>query len=701
MPEPGSSSGWNAPLTDRFDLSSPGLVVLKTGKVDFGQGILLALRQITAEELDLSVDAIVTVSGDTSASPFEGGTVGSMSIETSGRQVRDVAAVLRSELFDAAARRLGVHISEITAEGGQFFVDGSRSNETFWTLAAEIDFQRPLGRSAVPKLPKLYKTVGANLPQTHLLERLGGGAFIHDLSFDGMLHGRVLRKPHPDARLENVDIDAIRAPGVTQVVREHDFIGVVAESEQALATAMARLERCCRWSGIPNDGSQTPLHILANAKVTERILRADQGLSGPEPAEDGQTLSAVYSKPLIGHGSIGPSCGIATVSDSGAEIWSHSQNVFALRDQIAHVLDRPVQDVIVRHRLGAGCYGHNGADDAAMDAAMLARAVPGRPVRVQWTRQDELRCEPLGSPMRISISAHVREGRIAEWKLTGRSGTHMQRPGWGEQVNLLGPAAANAEFATTVQMDLPDHNGGSKNAVALYDFPQHVRYEFAADLPFRLSALRSLGAFGNVFAIESFMDELAELAGCDPVEFRLRHLADPRARRVVRRVAEISDYSKPCEAGFGRGLGFARFKNTGSYCAVVALVSIDESVEVRKLWAAVDAGLVINPAGVISQIEGGMLQATSWVLKESVPTDGTRLIAESWKDYPTLTFAETPETKVEIIADPDCPSSGVGEVSLGPTAGAIANAVANAFGVRVRELPLTRERLMKAAFEAE
>jgi nicotinate dehydrogenase subunit B len=701
MPEPGSSSGWNAPLTDRFDLSNPGLVVLKTGKVELGQGILFALRQIAAEELDLTMDAVVTVSGDTSASPFEGGTVGSVSVETSGHEVRDAAAVLRSELFNAAARKLGVSASEITAEGGQFFVAGSRSKDTFWSLAGEIDFQRPLGRSAVPKSPRLYKTVGANIPPPQLLERLGGGAFIHDLSFDGMLHGRVLRKPHPNARLENVDIDAIRAPGVVQVVREHDFVGVVAESEQALATAMARLERRCRWSGIPNDGSQTPLDILANADVTERVLRADQGSSGPEPAEDGETLSAVYSKPLIGHGSIGPSCGIAIVSDSAAEVWSHSQNVFALRDQIARVLGRAAQDVIVRHRLGAGCYGHNGADDAAMDATLLARAVPGRPVRVQWTRKDELTCEPLGSPMRIAVQARIRDGRIAEWKLTTRSGTHMQRPGWSDQVNLLGPAAASAEFATTVQMDLPDHNGGSKNAVALYDFPQRVAYEFAADLPFRLSALRSLGAFGNVFAIESFMDELAELAGCDPVEFRLRHLADPRARRVVSRVAEISGYSTACGAGFGRGLGFARFKNTGSYCAVVALVSVDEAVEVRKLWAAVDAGLVINPAGVISQVEGGMLQAASWVLKEAVPTDGTRLIAESWKDYPILTFAETPETRVEIITYPDFPSTGVGEVSLGPTAGAIANAVASAFGMRIRELPLTRERLMKAALEAE
>jgi nicotinate dehydrogenase subunit B len=648
----------------------------------------------------LTVDAVATVSGDTSASTFEGATVGSLSVETSGREIRDAAAELRSVLFDAAARKLGVSEAEITVEDGQIFVAGSRSTETFWSLAAEINFDERLARAAAPKSPKLYRTVGTSVPQTQLLERLGGGAFIHDLSFDGMLHGRVLRKPHPDARLESVDADAIGGPGVW-VVHERDFIGVVAESEQALAISIGRLERRCRWSGIPDDGPQTPLDILANARVTERVLRADQGSSDPDPAEDGQTLSAVYSKPLIGHGSIGPSCGIATVSDSGVEIWSHSQNVFALRDQIARVLGRPARDVIVRHRLGAGCYGHNGADDAAMDAAMLARAVPGRPVRVQWTRKDELRCEPLGSPMRISISACLREGRIAQWKLATRSGTHIQRPGWGGQVNLLGPAAADPEFAAAVHIDLPDHNGGSKNAVTLYDFPQHVTYEFAADLPFRLSALRSLGAFANVFAIESFMDELAELAGCDPVEFRLRHLADARARRVVSRVAEISEWSKPCEAALGRGLGFARFKNTGSYCAVVASVSVEETIKLHKLWAAVDAGLVINPAGVFSQIEGGMLQAASWVLKEAVPTDGTRLVAESWRDYPILSFAETPETNVEIIAAPEFPSTGVGEVSLGPTAGAIANAVVNALGLRVRDLPLTREQLMKAALAAE
>jgi nicotinate dehydrogenase subunit B len=700
MPELGSRGRLEAPLTGRFDLSSPGIVMLKTGKVEFGQGILLALRQVAAEELDLTFDAVVTVSGDTSASPFEGGTVGSMSVETSGHEVRDAAAELRSVLFETAARKLGVSVSEITAEDGKIFVAGRQSKETFWSLAAEIRFDQQLARYAVPKSPKLYKTVGTNIPHTHLLERLGGGAFIHDLSFDGMLHGRVLRKPHPDARLESVDADAICGPGV-RLVHERDFIGVVAESEQALAISMARLERRCRWSGIPDGGRQTPLDILANARVTARVLRADQGASDPNPAEGGQTFSAVYSKPLIGHGSIGPSCGIATISDSAVEIWSHSQNVFALRDQIARVLGRPAQDVIVRHRLGAGCYGHNGADDAAMDAAMLARAVPGRPVRVQWTRKDELRCEPLGSPMRISISACVREGRIAQWKLTTRSGTHIQRPGWGGQVNLLGPAAADPEFAAAVHMDLPDHNGGSKNAVALYDFPQHVTYEFAPDLPFRLSALRSLGAFANVFAIEGFMDEMAELAGFDPVEFRLRHLADARARRVVSRVAEISDFSKPCDAGFGRGLGFARFQNTGSYCAVVASVSVEETVAVHKLWAAVDAGLVINPAGVVSQIEGGMLQAASWVLKEAVPTDGTRLLAESWKDYPILSFTETPETIVEIIAGSEFPSTGVGEVSLGPTAGAVANAVANALGLRVRDLPLTRERLMQAALEPE
>lgn len=684
-----------------FDLSTDGTVILKTGKVELGQGILLALRQIAAEELDLPLAAVETISGDTAVSPFEAGTVGSMSIETSGVLVRRHAAELRHSLLDAAAMRLQAPRSDIGAIDGHFHLGDASTSETFWTVASDVAFSAPIPGPAATKPHAHYTLVGSSPPPTALLQRLGGGAYIHDIALDGMLYGRVLRKPHHDARLEAADLDSISAmQGVVRAVRDQDLVGVIAADEHTLAVAMTKLERRCKWSPpVAGDPTQTVQTLLAAQPSRDTVVRND--LLPPEDGEpgDAQTLTAIYSKPLIGHGSIGPSCGIALVAPGDVQVWSHSQNVFALREQVARVLQVASDTVRVRHQLAAGCYGHNGADDAAMDAVMLAQHSPGRPVRVQWTRKDELVSEPLGSPMRIQITATLSGGRISAWKLTTRSGTHIQRPGWNGDVNLLAPAAANQGFAFGAQVDLPLNNGGSKNAVTLYDFPQHVVYQFVPDLPFRLSALRSLGAFGNVFAIEGFMDELAEAADTDPVAFRLAHLSDERGRRVIQRAAELAGWSEPCPPGYGRGLGFARFKNAGTYCAVVALVAVEEEVELRGLWAAVDAGLAINPAGIVAQIEGGMLQAASWVLKEAVPTDGTRLTAETWKDYPILGFAEVPDVVVDVIAASEHASSGVGEASLGPTAGAIGNAVANALGIRMRDLPLTRDRIVAAMME--
>ena len=680
-------------LSAWIEVAPPDAVLLKTGKVELGQGILTALRQIAAEELDLPLYAITVISGDTAHSPFEGGTVGSMSLETSGPLIRQAAANLRQRLIEAAAMRSQLPGTALTTEAGRFYRDGVPIGDTFWTVADKVDFDAPLSELSTPKAPRDYRIVGTSPPQLGLTEKLTGAAYVHDIVLGGMLHGRILRKPHPPARLLDVDVEKIAAiPGVVQLVRERDLVGVVAVDEHRLAVAMERLERACRWDmPQPIDPSHSVQGILAQRPSIDMVLRDDTA-----PPTNGSELSATYTKPLIGHGSIGPSCGIALATADGISVWSHSQTVFALRDQIARVMQISADSVRVRHVQAAGCYGHNGADDAAMDAVMLASKVRGRPVRVQWTRKDELTAEPLGSPMSVRVAGTISDGRIAKWQLATRSGTHVQRPGWNGDVNLLAPAAANADWPLGKQMDLPLHNGGTKNAVALYDFPQHVTYEFVPDLPFRLSALRSLGAFANVFAIESFMDELAGLAGSDPVEFRLAHLSDARARTVIERVADMGRWKEPSEAGFGKGIGFARFKNTGTYCAVVALVEVEDEVRLRHLWAAVDAGLAINPKGIVAQIEGGMLQAASWTLKEEVPTDRGVLTAENWRNYPILTFAEIPDIAVDIISAPAHVSTGVGEVSLGPAAGAIGNAVANALGVRIRDLPLTRDRVVSA-----
>jgi nicotinate dehydrogenase subunit B len=686
-PDPQRLGSW-------FDVSLDGTIILKTGKVELGQGILLALRQIVAEELDLPLPAVRVLSGDTGLSPFELGTVGSMSIETSGAQFRRKAAELNDVLTGAAAMRLQAPRSALSSTEGIFYFDGNITNETFWTVAVDVDFDAPLIGLGSAKSPEQYKIVGTSPRDDTLLDKLTGSAFIHDIAFDGMLHGRILRKPHINAKLNSVDLEPVRSmDGVVHVHHKGDLVGVVATDEFRLSVAMTKLERRCKWSMTAvDDPSQTVLEILDRSASNDTVLREDQA----DFTADDQWLEATYSKPLVGHGSIGPSCGIALVTPEGAEIWTHSQTVFALRDQIGRVLEKSAQAVRVRHHKAAGCYGHNGADDAAMDAVMLARELPGKAVRVQWTRKDELISEPLGSPMRVKVAAKLSDRKISAWRLVTRSGTHIQRPGWNGHVNLLAAADADPNFPLGPQTDLPFHNGGSKNAVTLYDVPQHVTYQFVPDLPFRLSALRSLGAFANVFGIESFMDELAEAAGADPVEFRLSHLSDLRARRIIERVAEMASWASSCPDGFGRGIGFARFKNTGTYCAVVALVEMTEQVELRGLWAAVDAGLAVNPEGIVAQIEGGMLQAASWTLKEEIPTNGSRLTAETWKDYPILSFAEVPDVRVEVISASEHESTGVGEASLGPTAGAIGNAAANALGVRMRTLPLTRNRVIEA-----
>jgi CO/xanthine dehydrogenase Mo-binding subunit len=504
-----------------------------------------------------------------------------------------------------------------------------------------------------------------------------------------------MRQPHPEAKLVSFDADRAKAiKGIISVVHDGNFIGVVTESEDLLFAAMDRLERLVEWDlGESDDGALSPLDYLDKAQSIPVAVREDF----QDPHRNWQ-YAARFTKPLIGHGSIGPSCAVACCENAALSLWTHSQNVFALRTQVSRVIGIPESQVLVKHLPGAGCYGHNGADDVAMDAVLLARSVLGRPVRAQWSRRDELRAEPLSSPMSVAVSASVEEGRIVAWHLRTRSGTHVRRPGWDDEVNLLAAAALESRpwpfhKPTDVPLNLGG-GGGAKNSVAGYDFPQRVIYEFVPHLPFRVSSMRSLGAFANVLAIESSMDDLALIAKRDPVEFRLAHLTNDRSRKVIETVVAMSDWHGTVEPGKGKGLGFAQFENEVSYCAVVAQVSVDEEVRLLRMWAAVDAGLAINPGGIVAQVEGGMIQAASWTLREAVSTAGRRIVSESWKDYPILRFNEIPEITVSVISNLTDPSLGVGEVAMGPTAGAIANAVARALGVRVRDLPITRDRII-------
>ena len=682
----------------RFDVE--GYVEVFSGKVEIGQGILTALAQIAAEELDVSLAQVRMVPASTALSPDEAMTSGSLSVQESGTALRHACAEARAIYLHAAAAQLATTIESLTVDNG-CIVSLKGAQTSYWELADNDLLEREATGQVAPKPTSAHRIVGAPIARLDLPDKVfGRPSFIHDLELPRMLHGRVLRPPSADAKLIEVDAAKIQAlPGVVAVVRDGSFIGVLAQTEAGADAAIRKLAADATWRQAASLPEASMLDAWLKAQDAETCMVDSKAAPAPRPVA--QTMHAQYMRPYLAHGSIGPSCALAQWQETGLRVWTHSQGIFSLRRDLAPALGIAEDKIVVKHVPGAGCYGHNGADDVAFDAALLARAAGGRPVRVQWSRADELAWAPFGPAMVIDIEADLDAGgSIVAWRHTIWSNGHTSRPGRGKSPALLGAWHLTQPFERLPAINPPVAGGGGaeRNSIPLYTFPawQIVNHRVLA-MPLRASALRSLGAYANVFAIESFVDELAAAAGVDPVAFRLRYLDDPRARTVIERATAMAGWSRWQEReGIGHGLGVARYKGAGAYCAVVAEVETTAEVLVRRLVIAVDVGLVINPDGVANQIEGGALQATSWTLKEAVRFDRERVTSDSWSAYPILRCSEAPAVEVEIVSRPDCPAVGVGEAAQGPTAAAIANAVFDALGIRVRELPLTGERIRAA-----
>ena len=681
-----------------------GYVEVFSGKVEIGQGILTALAQIAAEELDVSLEQVRMVPASTAISPDEAITSGSLSVQESGTALRHACAEARAIYLNAAAARLGAPIETLSVDGGRI-VSATGGETSYWELVDDDLLDRDATGRVAPKPASAHRIVGAPIARLDLGDKVfGAPCFIHDLELPRMLHGRVLRPPSADATLLDLDEAKVRAlPNVVTVVRDGSFVGVLAESEAGADAALKELAAGATWrqgASLPDEASMATWLM---AQEAETSIVDSKAAATPRPVA--RTVNARYSRPYIAHGSIGPSCALAQEQETGLRVWTHSQGIFNLRRDLALALGLAENKVIVQHVQGAGCYGHNGADDVAFDAARLARAAGGRPVRVQWSRADELAWAPFGPAMAVEIEADIDDaGGILNWRHTIWSNGHTSRPGRAKSPALLGAWHLGKPFERLPAINPPVAGGGGadRNSIPLYTFPawQIVNHWIMA-MPLRASALRSLGAYANVFAIESFIDEVAGTAGVDPVAFRLRYLDDPRARAVIECAARNAGWDRwEKREGAGHGIGFARYKNASAYCAVVAEIEAEAEIRVRRLVIAVDAGLIINPDGVANQIEGGAIQATSWTLKEAVRFDRSRVTSDSWQAYPILRCSEAPAVEVEIVSRPDCPAVGVGEAAQGPTAAAIANAVFDALGIRVRELPLTAERIQAVAAES-
>jgi CO/xanthine dehydrogenase Mo-binding subunit len=673
-------------------------VVVSPGKVEIGQGIVTALAQIAADELDLELGRVRMVRATTAGSPNEGVTSGSLSVQQSGRAVRHVCAEVRQIFLAAAADRLGVGIDALAISDGEISGPGN-VRTSYWELAGEVSLDRQAA-GAAPKSSARRALAGSSVQRVDIPDKVfARPRFIHDQALAGMLHGRVLRPEMLGAKLIELKEDSARAvAGLVAIVRDGNFAGVVSETEDDVEAALKALRKGARWSSrepLPDENGLADW--LKSQPVESAIIDRK---TAPDAGIRSRTMRRQYTRPYIAHASIAPSCAMAQWSGDRVHVWTHSQGVYLLRTDLALVLKLPVENITVEHMEGAGCYGHNGADDVALDAVLLAKAAGGRPVRLQWSRQDEMTHAPFGAAMAVEIEADLdAQGEIVDWRHSIWGNGHVARPGRAALPALLAGTEIENPFPRTVATNPPQATGGGadRNSVPLYDFPSWtVECHRLLTMPIRTSALRTLGAQGNVFAIESFLDELAAERGEDSVAFRLRHLSDPRSREVIESVAKRANWKPQKQSGVGYGIGFARYKNTGAYCAVIAEVEGAEDIRVRRLTIAVDVGEAINPDGVINQIEGGAIQATSWVLKEQVRFDRERITSSSWSSYPILRFSEVPEVQVEVIARPELDPVGAGEAAHGPATAAIANAVFDCLGVRVRNLPITRDSLIAA-----
>ncbi|CAI1636266.1 MULTISPECIES: xanthine dehydrogenase family protein molybdopterin-binding subunit [Serratia] len=706
----------NLPL-DRVDsfigLTADGRVTAFNGHVDLGTGIRTALAQIVADEICVPFDQVTVILGDTQRTPDQGPTIASATIQVTSIPLRQAAAQVRQLLLGLAARAFALPVDRLRAENGRVFAaDKPHVSLSYGDLASGQNLQVALDKTVMLKSVTESRYVGKAVPRVDIPAKVTGQlTYVHDLRLPGMLHGRVVRPPYIGADssaplgsgLLSVDRASIaHLPGIVKLVVINDFIGIVAEREEQAIAAMRQLKTVWRpWSGLP-DLSADGLHaaLVANPK-TDRVLRDDAGVDAALGSLHTE-VNADYVWPYHQHASIGPSCAVADVSSEHAEIWSGTQNPHDLRKDIAHLLDRQPEQVHINRMEASGCYGRNCADDVSADAALLSQAT-GKPVRVQLMREQESGWEPKGTGQLIRVRGGLDQHRqVAAYELK------TSYPSNNAVTLSLVLAGKVANRADVQQM-------GDRTAIPQYEYPNmRVICQDAAPIV-RASWMRGVSALPNVFAHESWIDELAWHAGQDPIAFRLQYLKDPRAVALINALKKQANWQQgpshrnpaPDTQAWvtGRGFAYARYFHSkfpgfgAAWAAWVCDLSVNRhsgQIKLDKIFVAHDCGRIINPAGVRHQVHGNILQSASRVLKEFVTFDASAVTSLDWGGYPILRFDELPQVDVQLLDYPDEPPMGAGESASVPSAAAIANALFDALGVRLREVPFTPEQVLKA-----
>jgi CO/xanthine dehydrogenase Mo-binding subunit len=693
-------------------IAPDGTVSVFTSKVDLGTGTGTALGQIVAEELDVPIAKISMEIGDTTRSVDQGRTSASRTLERAGPQLRQAAAAARQELLKRASMQLGAPASQLTVAEGVVSVAGNPArNVSYAALVGGARFNTKIDASGEqwdlklasdvrPKDPKDYKVVGTSIARFDLPPKVTATfLYAHEVRVPGMLHGRVVRPPVVNSRPLSVDEQSIaNIPGIVRIVQKGSFLGVVAETEWAAIRAARTLK--VTWSAPPAQLPAGPNGIydyLQNTKPVAERVATNTGNASAAFAQASKTFDATYRWPFQMHGMIGPSCAVADVQGNKATIWSGSQAPFITRNGIARLLGIAEHDVHFIYCEGSGCYGRLEPDDAPEDAALMSQAV-GRPVRVQWMREDEHGWEPKGPPQLITI----RSGIDAQDNVTTWDYVEHTIP-WTDA--RLTPMLASRQTGIK-----PDENGIALGGGDASPYVFANRKVTAATMPWimspnplRTANLRAPYSQARCLAAESQMDDMAAAAGIDPVEFRLRHLTgsnNERVAAVLRAVAKQAAWQPRTKSAAARnvatGRGVAISGLAGTVVAQVADVEVNRStgkVTVKKVTVAHDCGIIVNPDGVRNQIEGNVIQGCSRALMEEVNFDSAGVKNLNWNTYPIMKFSDVPEVDIVLINHPELPPMGAGEASTTAVAAAIGNAVFDAIGVRLRQVPFTPERV--------
>lgn len=680
----------------RIDQS--GEVTLYSGKVDLGTGVRTALTQIVAEELDVPFAAVSVIEGDTAVTPDQGTSSGSNSIQLGGAQIRLAAATARRALLQQAASNLGVNVEDLAITDGIITAKSNNRTVTYGALIGGKAFTLKVDKAAPTKKPADFKIVGKSVVRLDIPAKVTGQfTYMQDFRLPGMLHGRVVRPPAIGASLESIDENSVRdIAGLVKVVRVGNFVGVVAETEWGAIKAAQQLKTSwSKWEGLPDQAAL--LDHVRNTKIVKDDVTSNVGDASAAMAQGAKRLKATYDFAIHTHGSIGPSCAIVEIKDGSLTCWTASQGTHALRKQLAAMLSMPEANIRCIYVDGSGCYGRNGHEDAAADAALLARAV-GRPVRVQWMRADEHGWDPKGPPTLVDLEAALdSSGNIVSW-----SSSFFHPQGVSGTVDMVA-----ADLASLPHENYLAPGNITGNTALAYTLPnvRTVAHRLETT-PFRPSWIRTPGRLQNTFANESFMDELAAAAAADPLEFRLRYLKDPRGIELLDRLAKLAKWEKSSpkrdkagDVATGRGLSYVKYELVRTYVGAVADVEVNRktgSIRVKRFFVVQDCGQIINPDGVKNQLEGNMVQTLSRTLKEQVTFDRARVTSLDWASYPIITFPEVPEVVIDLIDRPNEKPWGAGEPSASVVPAAVSNAVFDAVGIRLRSVPFLPEKVREA-----